>query len=96
MDQVFEGTPRAEIRLEGRKVVRGEVQNDWASRLQWKVTRDGEVVGTPPARATHDLDYPATEPGTYEVVLEMWKYEGYNKGGTGKYVEISNKVSFTI
>ena len=31
MDQVFEGTPRAEIYLEERRVVRGEVSNDWGS-----------------------------------------------------------------
>ena len=29
MDQKFEGTPKSEIRLEGRKVIRGGVTNDW-------------------------------------------------------------------
>ena len=55
MDQVFEGTPKAEIRLEGRKVIRGDVTNDWGSRLQWEVRRDGQVIATPPARAETEL-----------------------------------------
>jgi hypothetical protein len=46
MDQKFEGTPKAEIRLEGRKVIRSDVENDWGSRLQWKISRDGEVIAT--------------------------------------------------
>jgi len=29
MEQRCEGTPRAEIRLEGRRVTRSEVTNDW-------------------------------------------------------------------
>ena len=35
MDQKFEGTPRAVIRLEGRRLIRSAVSNDWGSRLQW-------------------------------------------------------------
>ena len=50
MDQKFEGTPKAEIRLEGRKVIRGHVSNDWGSRLQWQISRDGKVVATSAAR----------------------------------------------
>jgi hypothetical protein len=96
MDQVFEGTPKAEIRLEGRKVIRGEVSNDWGSRLQWKISHDGKVVATPPARAEISYVHADETPGAYEIVLEMWKYEGYQKGGRGKYVEISNKVDYRI
>ncbi len=36
MEQQFEGTPQAEIRLEGRKLVRGDVANDWGSQLLWR------------------------------------------------------------
>jgi hypothetical protein len=96
MDQVFEGMPKAEIRLEGRKVVRGEVSNDWGSRLQWKVLRDGKPVATAAARAAHDYEHSDPAPGAYEIVLEIWKYEGYKKGGVGRYVEVSNKVSYTV
>ena len=37
MDQKFEGTPKAEITLEGRKVSRGDVTNDWGLRLEWQI-----------------------------------------------------------
>ena len=96
MDQVFEGTPQAEIRLENRKVVRGEVANDWATRLQWKVSRDGAVVATPLARMDTGYEHADQTPGAYEIVLEMWKYDGYNNGCQGKYIEVSNKVQYTI
>ena len=33
MDQVFEGTPKAQIRLDGRKAIRSDVSNDWGSIL---------------------------------------------------------------
>jgi len=96
MDQVFEGTPQATLRVEGRKVIRSEVSNDWASRLQWKVSRDGKVIATAPARAETTYEPADAAPGTYEVVLEMWKYEGFKVKEHGKFVEISNKVTFTI
>ena len=101
MEQKFEGTPSAEIRLEGRTLVRSEVTNDWGLLLQWKITRDGQTVATPPARA--DLTYELTEtvPGTYEVVLQMWKYVDYRKNPEGEFinshfVELSNMVTLTI
>ncbi len=62
MDQVFEGTPQAEIRLEGRKVVRGDVSNDWASRLQWKISRNGQVIATPFARLETAYEHPDQTP----------------------------------
>ena len=99
MDQKFEGTPQAELRVEGRKVVRTDVVNDWGLRLQWKVTRNGKVVETPSARG--DDTYEPKEPGKYEVVLQMWKYVSYKKNAQrefvdSKYVDVSNVVSFTI
>jgi hypothetical protein len=101
MEQKFEGTPQAEVRLEGRRVVRGEVANDWGLRLQWSVRRNGQVVATPPARADASYEHPDTAPGTYEVVLQMFKYVDYLKGADGefrnsKYIDVSNRVTYTI
>lgn len=96
MDQVFEGQPEAEITLQGRKVARGRVKHDWGSRLQWQVKRDGEVVATPPARAEVEYEHPDATPGSYEIVLQMWKYEKYERGCKGQYLDISNKVTYTI
>ena len=96
MDQVFEGTPKATIKLEGRKVLRSEVTNDWGSRLQWKISRDGKVLATLPARADVSYEHADKAPGTYEVVLEMWKYEGFRAKDHGQFVEISNKVTYKI
>lgn len=96
MDQTFEGTPKAELRLDGRKVTRTEIANDWASRVQWKIVRDGQVVATPPARVEMSYEHADQTPGNYEVVLEMWKYEGYRAGCQGKFVEVSNKVNYKV
>ena len=101
MDQKFEGTPRAEIRLEGRRVTRGAVSNDWGLLLRWEVRHDGKVVATPPARAEVSYQHPATAKGVYEIVLQMWKYVDYRKSADGefvnsKFVEVSNKVRYTI
>src|SRR5215212_7057391 len=74
MEQKYEGSPRAEIRLEGRRVTRGEVANDWGLRLQWEVRRDGKVIATPAARAETSYEHADATPGTYQVVLQMWKY----------------------
>jgi hypothetical protein len=101
MEQKFEGTPRAEIRLQGRRVTRGPVTNDWGLRLQWEVRRDGKVVATPAARADLTYEHPDTTKGTYEIVLQSWKYVDYRKNAEGefiasKYIDISNKVRYTI
>jgi hypothetical protein len=101
MEQKFEKVPQAEIRLEGRRVIRGDVSNDWGLRLQWEVRRDGQVVASPLARAETGYEHPETAPGKYEIVLQMWKYVDYKKGANGefvnsRYVDISNKVSYTI
>ncbi len=101
MDQVFEGTPKAQIRLEGRKAIRSDVSNDWGSRLQWQISRDGKVIATVAARADNSYEHPDTTPGKYEMVLQLFKYINYKKNGKGEYTEskfidVSNKVSFVI
>jgi hypothetical protein len=98
MDQRFEGTPQAEIRLEGRKVIRGDVANDWGSQLVWEVRRNGQVVATVPARASDSYQIEDATPGQYEVVLQMFKYDGYDKDKDGKFakskfIDVSNKVT---
>ena len=101
MEQKFESSPQAEIRLEGRRVTRGEVTNDWGLLLQWEVRRDGQVVAAPAARGTASYEHADATPGKYEVVLQMWKYVDYKKDDKGefvnsKFIDISNKVSYTI
>ncbi len=101
MEQKFEGSPRAEVRLEGHRVIRSEVTNDWGLRLQWEVRRNGKVIATPPARADVSYEHPDTTPGSYEIVLQMWKYVDYRKNAKGeflnsRFVDISNKVTYTI
>ena len=101
MEQRFEGRPRAEIRLDGRRVIRGDVTGDWGLRLQWEIRRDGRIVATPPARAEASYQHPDFTPGTYTVVLQMWHYVDYRKRPDGefvnsRFVDISNKVSYTI
>ena len=101
MDQVFEGTPKAEIKLDGRKVTRGHVSNDWASQLIWQVSRDGKVVATPSARMDESYEHPGKQAGQYEIVLQLFKYINYKKDKQGEYTEskfidISNKVAYKI
>jgi hypothetical protein len=101
MEQKFEGSPRAEIRLEGRRVTRGPVTNDWGLFLRWEIKRDGKVIATPPARAEPSYEHADATPGTYEIVLQMWKYVDYRKKPDGefinsKFVEVSNKVTYKI
>jgi hypothetical protein len=101
MEQKFEGTPSASIHLDGLRVVRSAVANDWGSRLQWQVKRNGAVVATVPARTDTAYQHADDTPGSYEVVLQMWKYVDYRKDGSGefvnsRYIDISNKVTYTI
>jgi hypothetical protein len=101
MEQKFEDSPKAELKIDGRRVSRSDVVNDWGLRLQWEVRRDGQVVATPPARAETTYEHPEKTPGKYEIVLQMWKYVDYRKNPMGefinsKYIDISNKVSYTI
>lgn len=101
MEQRFDGNPRAEIRLEGRRLTRTEVTHDWGLRLQWEIRRNGQVVATPNARLDVNYEHTDTTPGNYEVVLQMWKYIDYRKNPQGEFIasrfqDISNKVSYTI
>ncbi len=101
MEQKFEGNPHADIRLEGRKVIRGDVLNDWGSLLQWSVRKNGKPVATVPARADQTYQHPDATPGKYEIVLQMWKYVNYAKDKKGeftvsKFIDVSNKVTYTI
>lgn len=101
MEQKFEGAPKAEIRLEGRRVIRSEVTGDWGSRLQWQLKRDGQVIAMHAARAETSYEHPDTTPGEYEVVLQMWHYVNYRKTPDGefidsKFVDISNKVTYKL
>ncbi|NBO93961.1 MAG: hypothetical protein EBV06_16880 [Planctomycetia bacterium] len=101
MEQKFEGSPSAEIRLDGRRVTRGLVSNDWGLLLRWEVRRDGKVIATPPARAEISYEHPEATPGSYEIVLQMWKYIDYRKKPDGefvnsKFIEISNKVTYKV
>ncbi len=101
MEQRFEGTPHAEVRLEGRRLVRSEVSNDWGLRLQWEIRRNGQVVATVNARPDLAYEHPDTAPGTYEVVLQMWRYVNYAKNPQGEFtasafIAISDRVSYTI
>ena len=100
MEQKFEGTPQAEITLEGRKLIRSEVTNDWGLRVQWLIKRDGQVIANPNARADLTYEHPDQTPGTYEVILQMWKYVNYRKKDgefvDSKFIDISNSVSYTI
>jgi hypothetical protein len=101
MEQKFDATPKAELRLRGRTVTRGDVANDWGLQLRWVVKRDGKVVATPPARADYTYEHPDAAPGKYEISLEMFKYVNYAKDPQGeftqsKFVEISNVVTYTI
>ena len=101
MEQKFEATPKAELRLKGRTVTRSEVANDWGLQLRWVVKLNGAVIATPPARADATYTHPDAKPGKYEIYLEMFKYVNYAKDAKGeftqsKFVEISNVVTYTI
>ena len=101
MEQKFDGTPKAELRLDGRKVTRSEVVNDFGLMLRWVVSRDGKEVGTAPARAEKSYEHPDKTPGQYEIVLQSWKYVNYLKDAKGEFtkshfVVISNSVKYKI
>jgi hypothetical protein len=101
MEQKYEGNPRVTLRLEGRRVIRTAVTNDWGLRLQWEIRRDGKVIATAAARADTSYEHPDTTAGTYEIVLQIWKYVDYRKDARGefvnsKFIDISNKVTYKI
>ena len=101
MEQKYEVQPLAQITLDGRRVTRTDVTHDWGLRLQWQISRDGKVIATPFARLEPSYEHPEATPGKYEIVLQMWKYVDYKKDANGefvnsKFVDISNKVEYTI
>jgi hypothetical protein len=102
MEQRYDGPqPRAELRLDGRRVTRTDVTGDWGLRMQWEVRRNGQVVATPNARLDANFEHADATPGTYEIVLQMWKYVNYAKNPQGeftasRYIDISNKISYTV
>ena len=101
MEQKYDGTPKAELRLAGRRVTRTDVANDWGMMLRWVVSRDGKEIATVPARADTSYEHPDKTPGKYEIVLQTWKYVNYAKDAKGeftvsKFVSISNVVKYTI
>ena len=101
MDQKLEGTPKATLRLSGRKITRSEVINDWGTRLQWKISRDGKEVATVGAGIESDFEHADTTPGSYQVVLQQFHYLNYRKTTDGqfidsKYVDISEPVTYAI
>ncbi len=101
MEQRYEGTPLATIRVEGRRLVRTEVSNDWGLRLQWEIRRNGQVVAVVNARPDVSYEHPDTAAGEYTVVLQMWRYVNYAKNPQGeftqsRFLDISNRVTYTI
>ena len=101
MEQRFDGSPGAMLTIHGRRVTRTEVTNDWGLRLQWEIRRNGVVIATPNARLAATYEHADNTPGTYEVVLQMWKYINYRKNAAGEFIDsrfitISNKVSYTV
>ena len=103
MEQKFDGPPpQAEIRLDGKRVVRTDVTGDWGLLLQWHISRDGKSVASPPARAAYDYELVGLEPGVYEIVLQMWHYKDYRKNPqtreflNSKFIDISNKLAYTV
>ena len=101
MDQKLEGTPKATLELNGRSITRSEVSNDWGTRLQWVIRRDGKEVATLGAGLDLKFEHADTTPGKYEVVLQQFQYLNYKKDKDGKfteskYINISEPVSYTI
>lgn len=101
MDQKLEGTPKAILQLNGRTITRTEVENNWGTRLQWLVKRDGKEVATIGATVDLTYEHPDTAPGKYEVVLQQFHYVNYKKDKDGKfteskYINISEPVTYTV
>ncbi len=64
MEQKYDGNPRAELVLKGRRVTRSNVTNDWGLMLRWVVFRDGKEVAVAPARAETSFEHPETDTRT--------------------------------
>ncbi len=101
MDQKLEGTPSVEIKLEGRTVVRSEVQNNWGTRLQWRLLKEGKEIATGPVGPDSAFDLPDLQQGRYQVVVQQFHYVNYKKTPDGKfadskYVDICKPLDFSV
>lgn len=101
MDQKLEGTPKATLTIAGRKITRSDVTNDWGTRLQWKISRDGKEVATVGAGIVPDFEHLDSTPGNYQVVLQQFHYVNYRKTPDGKfieskYVDISEPITYSV
>lgn len=101
MDQKLEGTPKATLTIAGRKITRSDVTNDWGTRLQWKISRNGKEVATVGAGIIPEFEHGDATPGNYQVVLQQFHYVNYRKSPDGKfteskYVDISEPVTYVI
>ena len=77
------------------------MSHEWGSQLVWEVRRNGQVMAQVPARANAAYQHPDSTPGQYEVVLQMFQYDGYAKDKDenftqSKFVEVSNKSGYTV
>jgi hypothetical protein len=89
--------PRATLKVEAGRVVRSAVADDPGFRLQYHFKKDGKALAVVEARSQPAVAPPATAPGTYTVVLELF-YPAY-KGGPGprgQYRPISNVLTFRV
>ena len=101
MDQKLEGTPSVEIKLEGRTVLRSEVQNNWGTRLQWRLLKEGKEIATGPVGPDSAFDLPDLQQGRYQVVVQQFHYVNYKKTPDGKftdskYVDICKPLDFSV
>jgi hypothetical protein len=90
--------PLATIKLEGAKVVRGELTDDPGFRLQYRVkTTDGKTVMTSEARSNKALELPVKDAGTFTVVLELF-YPTYKvgTGQKGEFKPVSNVLHYKV
>ncbi len=89
--------PRAELRLEGQQVHRGELRDDPGFRLQYHFKKDGKSLEVAEARSNPSLPVPAKEVGTYTVVLELF-YPNYKGGAAqkGEFRPVSNLLTYRV
>lgn len=89
-----EFAPKAEIKLEGSRVVRTPVANDPGFRLLWHIKKDGKSVATIEARSSSGAELPIQEDGTYTVSLELF-FPTFKTGNAqkGEFKAISNALT---
>jgi len=79
--------PQATINLDGRRLTRSEVSNDWGPvPAMGDQSGNGQVVRHPSMPRTGlSYEHADTAPGNYEVVLQMWRYVNYAKNPQGEF-----------